>query len=284
VFHVVTVHWLDDRWIEPQLRYLERNLDEFKVWTSLNGIAAKWNTRFHFAEDLEGSHHDKLNQLANIARESAHPDDMFLFVDGDAFPIAPVTPAILGDTKLAAVRRDENLGEAQPHPCFCVTPVGFWFDIEGDWGQGYTWTASNGEELTDSGGNLLGILTERGLPWRPLLRTNRWNMDPLLFGIYGDVCYHHGAGFRPPVTFRLGRPRAQAVRSARDAAIIPKSIPVLGKVERSIRYRIAQRREGRELSAEVDAGQQLSDEVFGWIEADENFYERFMQEGDRESA
>jgi hypothetical protein len=29
-----------------------------------------------------------------------------------------------------------------------------------------------------------------------VLRSNRRNIDPLYFAIYGDVVYHHGAGFR----------------------------------------------------------------------------------------
>ena len=33
-------------------------------------------------------------------------------------------------------------------------------------------------------------------PWVQVLRTNRRDLDPLFFAIYGDVIYHHGAGFR----------------------------------------------------------------------------------------
>jgi hypothetical protein len=29
-----------------------------------------------------------------------------------------------------------------------------------------------------------------------ILRTNRELLDPLFFAIYGDIIYHHGAGFR----------------------------------------------------------------------------------------
>jgi hypothetical protein len=29
-----------------------------------------------------------------------------------------------------------------------------------------------------------------------VLRSNRTNLDPVLFGVYGDTVYHHGAGFR----------------------------------------------------------------------------------------
>ena len=50
--------------------------------------------------------------------------------------------------------------------------------------------------MTDAGGNLLGIIRERGLDWYPLLRTNRRNLRPLWFAVYDDLVYHHGAGFR----------------------------------------------------------------------------------------
>lgn len=32
------------------------------------------------------------------------------------------------------------------------------------------------------------------MPWVQVLRSNRHDLDPLYFAIYGDVVYHHGAG------------------------------------------------------------------------------------------
>jgi hypothetical protein len=104
---------------------------------------------------------------------------------------------------LAAVRRDENLGDCQPHPCFCLTTVGFWHDIAGDWQEGGTWTNSIGEITTDVGGNLLHQLADGGIDWLPLLRTNTSNPNPVWFGIYDHRVYHHGAGFRDRIS-RLG--------------------------------------------------------------------------------
>jgi hypothetical protein len=46
------------------------------------------------------------------------------------------------------------------------------------------------------GGNLLRRLELTKTPWVEVLRSNRRNIDPLYFAIYGDVVYHHGAGFR----------------------------------------------------------------------------------------
>src|SRR5690242_17375223 len=52
MFHVITVHWHDDKWIEPQLRYLDRFMPEHRVYAALNGIDTKWNDRFFYAEDM----------------------------------------------------------------------------------------------------------------------------------------------------------------------------------------------------------------------------------------
>jgi hypothetical protein len=124
---------------------------------------------------------------------------VLVFLDGDAFPIAPLDTFLrrtLARWPLVAVRRDENLGDPQPHPCFCATTVGFWKRIGGDWNRGFTWRAETGHEVTDAGGNLLGRLRELGVEWYPLLRTNRRNIHPIWFAVYGDLVYHHGAGFR----------------------------------------------------------------------------------------
>ncbi len=286
MLHVVTVHWQDDRWIEPQLRFLRRNLPpEHRVYASLNGIDPAFEREFFYAADLEGGHADKLNALSAIVAQEADPEDLLMFLDGDAFPIAPVGPALLDGTALAAVRRDENLGDRQPHPSFCLTTVGFWSEIGGDWRRGYEWTSATGERVTDVGGNLLGILTNASAPWRPLLRTNSFDLDPLWFGIYGDVVYHHGAGFRPPLARLVDLKGREVVRSAPARARTPEWVPVLGRAERSVRYRIAQRRHRRDLAQHADDGQRLSDEVFGWILEDDEFFRRFQQPaGERDSS
>ena len=122
-----------------------------------------------------------------------------MFLDGDAFPIADPMPLIeegLSRAPLVAVRRAENVGDPQPHPCFCVTSVGTWRSLPGDWSGGPTWPGARGIRVTDVGGTLLRQLELTETPWVQVLRSNRRNLDPLHFAVYGDVIYHHGAGFR----------------------------------------------------------------------------------------
>lgn len=273
--HVATVHWRDARWIEPQVRFLRRHLPEHRTWAAVDGIPAADAAAFDTALDLEGSHPEKLNELARRIAEVADPDDLLLFVDGDAFPIAPVDASVLGGLPLAAVRRDENLGDPQPHPCFCLTTVGYWTAIGGDWRRGHTWTNTAGETVSDTGGNLLGILEARGDAWRPLLRTNRVDLHPLWFAVYGDVAYHHGAGFRDRVARVTTTEARDRARSAATRTVIPAGIPLLGRAERSLRYRAAMRRYEREVAAGAEADRALAEEVFEALRVDDDFARRF---------
>lgn len=279
MLHIVTVHWNDERWIAPQLRALERFAPGAQVWASLNGIDPALGHGFRFAADLAGSHPEKLNELARRVVAEAEESDLLLFLDGDALPIAPVDATILGGHRLAAVRRDENLGQRQPHPCFCLTTVGLWAEIDGDWRRGATWVAANGEAVTDTGGNLMANLAARGIEWRPLLRSNRFDLDPLWFGVYGDVCYHHGAGFRPPLSMLAALDAKRAVRDAAARSRIPARVPILGRLERAIRYRRERRRQAAQVAEYVDDSQALSDEVFGWVRDDPEFFRRFTEPG-----
>ena len=91
-----------------------------------------------------------------------------MFLDGDAFPIADPIGLIedgLAKAPLVAVRRAENVGDPQPHPCFCVTTVGTWRRLPGDWSGGYTWPGHQGKLVTDVGGNLLRALELAELDW-----------------------------------------------------------------------------------------------------------------------
>jgi hypothetical protein len=233
MIHIATVHWGSDRWIGVQLRHFERHITQpFRVYASVDRIDPIPD-KFYFASALgeeirgdkpnpyekfgaDGLHGVKLNVLAQKIADEADPDDLLVFIDGDAFPIAPFDPvasALLASHPLAAIRRDENVGDPQPHPSFCVTRVGFWQQIGGDWTRGHNWINAEGETITDWGGKVMKALEDRGIEWLPILRSNRRNLHPILYGVYGDLVYHHGAGFRAPMT------RRDVTRLAQDESV-----------------------------------------------------------------
>jgi hypothetical protein len=194
------VHHRDPAWIRIQARYLRQHLSvPYVTWTSLQGIDPSYGEHFDHVVDQAGGHAGKLNNLAVEVSFQADEGDLLMFIDGDAFPIADPMPLIedgLGRARLLAIRRAENADEPQPHPSFCVTTVGAWRRLCGDWCAGYTWPSPRGTPTSDVGGNLLRRLEVEGEPWVQVLRTNTHDLDPLYFGIYGGAIYHHGAGFR----------------------------------------------------------------------------------------
>ena len=203
--HVLTVHWKNPQWIKPQSQYLEANLGKnYHSYAFLNGIDSSYNHFFNYVDPRDiGDHARKLNLLAEHAVQSADKEDILLFIDGDAFPITPLAEKFelwLKEYPLVAVQRLENNGDIQPHPCFCVTTVGFWEQLKADWNQGYQWLNNNNELVTDVGGNLLGQLEKQQVQWLALNRSNTTDLHPLWYGVYGDVVYHHGAGFRAPIS------------------------------------------------------------------------------------
>ncbi|HYM54638.1 MAG TPA: hypothetical protein VES97_04705 [Solirubrobacteraceae bacterium] len=200
MLHVITVHYRSPQWIEIQTRHLREHIKvPYQTWTSLERIDPSHSVHFDHVFEQRGRHPGKLNHLAIEISHEAPDDDLLMFLDGDAFPIADPMPMIeegLGRAPLVAVRRAENVEDPQPHPCFCVTTVGTWRSLPGDWSGAYTWTGPKGTRVTDVGGNLLRALQLTGTPWVEVLRSNRRNLDPLFFAVYGDTVYHHGAGFR----------------------------------------------------------------------------------------
>lgn len=200
MLYIATVHYRSAQWIEIQSTHIREQIAvPHQIWTSLEGIDESYGAHFDRVIEQQGTHAGKLNHLAREISHVAADDDLLMFLDGDAFPIADPMALIadgLARARLVAVRRAENADEPQPHPCFCVTTVGTWRSLPGDWTAGPTWRGAHRKSVSDVGGNLMRTLELTGTPWVEVLRTNRHDVDPLYFAVYGDVVYHHGAGFR----------------------------------------------------------------------------------------
>lgn len=211
MIHILTVHWHDDRWVKIQTDYFQKHIGgKYKTYAFLNGIDEEHHQLFDFVltDEIEccknsTNHAVKLNLLAQAASNVAHDDDILLFIDGDAIPINNVSEfaeKTLSSNDLAAVQRIENSGDIQPHPIFCIIRVKTWKKIQGDWKPGHLWKNGEGHMVTDTGGNLLSLIEEHNLQWAPLHRTNKHSPHPVLFGVYANIVYHHGAAFRGKVT------------------------------------------------------------------------------------
>jgi hypothetical protein len=281
MIHVLTVHWQDDRWVDVQMKYLNRHVAApFKTYAFLNHLPRDHSAKFFYTstEPIE-SHAIKLNLLADMAVLHAQdPSDWLLFLDGDAFPIADVVAfggEKLRQHPLVAVQRGENYGDTHPHPSFCLTTAGFWREVGGDWKAGHTWTNSQGRRVTDTGGNLLAMLEARGVHWHPMVRTNTRDLHPLFFGIYDHVVYHHGAAFRRPLArvdhgaIVQGAGRLTPLYRAHMwlPGTLPRRLRKLVKPLRRIRRRVLHR------------NQKLSEQVYRAIVDNDSFYRYFQDPG-----
>jgi hypothetical protein len=266
VIHVATAHVGSARWLSVQLRYLRHTMTEpYDVFASLEDVDPGDLAGDIVAFEHRGPHAGKLNLLAAEIGAASPDEDLVMFLDGDAFPVAdpaPVIRAALASTDLVAVQRLENAGDRQPHPSFCVTSVGTWRRLQGDWSAGFSWVGSNGSRHSDVGGNLLRLLEVHGLEWTPLLRSNTVDLHPVWFGVYGGVVYHHGAGFR-------------AAKSRHDLTSAPRPVPAVPGLRRLARS-VDARRLQRWSRATAGRAGELSETLFAEIEVDFDFYRRFL--------
>lgn len=281
MIHVATVHWCDPKWIGPQARALTSHITgSYRTYANLQGIDPQFDRHFDYVTRDGGPHPDKLNSLARVICQQADPSDLIVFLDGDAFPVRPLDrwfEELLAERPLAAVRRDENAGDIQPHPCFCITTTGFWTAVQGDWRPG-AWVTNEGIEASDVGGKLLTILNERGVAWRPVLRSNTCNLHPVLYGLYEGHLYHHGAGFRPPIA----RADQSNVPVAENEEYLYLRTQTRGKSIKDLRPRHVGRllrlgRDGvraRKLNAYMRQEERRSEEIYKELCNDPGFYRR----------
>jgi hypothetical protein len=273
--YVATVHYQSPRWIEIQRDYLRRHLNvEYQTWASIEGIDRSCAASFDRVLAQRGPHSGKLNHLALEICHVAQDDDWIMFLDGDAFPIADPVPMLteaLQKAPLVAVRRAENLEDPQPHPCFCVTTVASWRGLAGDWSRGAVWRNAGGEQVSDVGGNLLRALELTHTPWVQLLRTNGSRLHPVFFAVYGELVYHHGAGFRESALPRVERRRLRARALEQSAG---------GPVQRLARAGVARIRGDRAWKQAIEQNDRQSRMVFEAIRADDPGWLAWVQGGD----
>lgn len=256
--HVATAHFRSPRWIEIQVEHLRRNVQQpLVIWGSIQGIGASHARHFDRVIEHVGSvtHPEKLNHMALEISSVASEQDIVMFLDGDAFPIADLEPLLregLRNAPLVAVRRAEHAEEPHPHPCFCVTTVGFWRTLPGDWCKGHTWIDADGTRASGVGANLLRALELSGTPWLELHRSNGTEPHPALFAVYGGVVYHHGAAFRD---------HGVLLRSDRDLSPANLPVPPVPGLAAAVR-RLNRRRQRRWRRQTEEANARISEQMY----------------------
>jgi len=203
MINIATIHHETPKFMKIQKEYLEKTTSsEFRVYCGTSHLTPTVDHyKFvDFSDYISDQHWERLDCLASTICEEAADEDLLVFMDSDAFPIIDWVDrvnSVLEDYPIVAIVRRENpeklLAEEDlnyPHPCFCVTTVGFWKEHQ------LSWKLDPPTGAQSAGVVLHRKLRDLNIDWGALIRSNAINIHPLYFGIYGGVIYHHGAGNR----------------------------------------------------------------------------------------
>ena len=208
MIHIITIHFKTPKWVDLQLKQIDKHTSDYKVWTYCDGFGiSPHKHKFHFCENFKQSrsvskvgfknHMAKLNSLTQVVLRDVdtQDDDLLIWLDSDSFPVNNVNDYVSGKMSkypLIAINRPENDGDVIPHPSFTSTSVSFWKRHKLNWNgipEGKLGTL-------DPGGELYRYLLNKNIEWYKLLRTRLLTDHPVWFTIYDDLIYHHGAGSR----------------------------------------------------------------------------------------
>lgn len=212
MIRICTIHHETDKFLKIQQDYIKKYTKyEYKVYAGVYKIPHPENSADY--EYIQMPDYTtpaiRLNYLFEKASKESESNDIVVFMDSDCFPISEnwIDELIVGLSKhpIVAIQRAENYDathhtpELFPHCCFFCTSMYFWKESN----------LSHTDSSRCCGWSIGEWLKENNLDFYKLLRTNSVNIHPLMFGIYNNIVYHHGAGNRPPydgidVYLRLG--------------------------------------------------------------------------------
>jgi len=202
MLRICTVHHETNKFLDIQEKYFENFTKEsyklYRGYSDFEPLTAGQNSVNINLNGMTNQHALRLNHMFGIISLDCDDSDILVFADSDAYPIMDnwldYVKEKLIQYPVVAVLRQENMAaltncsrEEHPHPCFFVTTVGFWRSNN-----------LNFDYQVNTGYNILTFLQSRGLDFYKLLRSNTVDIHPLMFGVYDDIIYHHGAGNRPP--------------------------------------------------------------------------------------
>lgn len=178
----------------------------FKLYGHIYPYDSKENHLYSHFSHIESTsvkdHATKLNLLSEIICSKAKADDIIMLLDGDAFPCDFIEYdflKIVDDNIFGAIQQVECFDEPIPHPSFFIARVDSYLKHKFDWTPGPHWDTEQGK-FTDVGARIWDYALKNNYFWSPLKRTNKHNIHPLWFGVYENKIYHHGAGFRNPIS------------------------------------------------------------------------------------
>lgn len=177
-------------WYKLQIDYLKNTTEDFDHCVFLNGE----NDSFYLNSKIIGMNNDKnnqthlfgLNKILEYFKKQINNYEYFLILDSDCFPFKSGWFETLKSNNfdVSACVRFENL-DSFAHPAIVFFKNSYINNIEFSLDSMTNLIGENFEELH--------LKCDR---FFPLIRTNMINYHPIMFGVYYDCFYHHGAGSR----------------------------------------------------------------------------------------
>ncbi len=223
------------RWLALQLAYIRSTTDQFHhvvfipSQNRLTNAFFKANTEFipNVGDTTIASNHAHVLGLRALLRYfKAHRDEysVFLFIDSDAFPIrrnwldllrARLQPPL----EIAVAIRPENL-EQRLHASILLATERALDNLS--WEVGRAGLDLVGHAESDIMVPFYQQTNREGV--FSLVRSNQFNVHPLLCGIYYDSFYHHGCGSGREFKVRSQSYWAHAVKEDVDVAALTAAL------------------------------------------------------------
>jgi hypothetical protein len=103
MIHIITIHFKTPKWVDLQLKQIDKHTSDYKVWTYCDGFdISPHKHKFHFCENFKHSdkiykqashnHQAKLNSLTEVVLSDVdtQDNDLLIWLDSDSFPIKNV--------------------------------------------------------------------------------------------------------------------------------------------------------------------------------------------------
>lgn len=217
MIHIVTQHFGTDAWFQIQKEYIEKytpDKNSYKVYLlvyktevpasfilpsnyeiiDLNKVDSVFNEHYSIVESC----------FDNFISQKVADDDIVVYLDSDAFPIDLWTIKVskyLEDNHICAIYRYEDRGTEQPDKYYPYPHLCF-FSFLKKYRQKYGFRHEIPRGFPCPGFTICDVIRENSLKVKELIRTNKFNNHPTMFGIYDDMIYHQSSGSRS----LIGRP------------------------------------------------------------------------------
>jgi hypothetical protein len=234
MIHIVTLHFGTQAWFDIQKRYITKyTTGDYKVWigTYRNEIPEDFDLPDNWQHmDLDKDYpSDGINEhyaqtefmYSNYLRDEMKDDDVLIFIDSDAFPVTDKWTQKIqnlfesgsedGPCDVLGIAQPENKGIAatddyDPYPdlCFFATTKKVWEDNNLEWGLFLP-------KHQNPGFGMLDRIKAADLALMYIQRTNSFEANSVMFGVYGDMIYHQHCGSRAIIGRPLATNKAKAM-------------------------------------------------------------------------